>query len=52
MLATETAIPRMMPALQLQPMKCRMTAKAPVEMALWMSAPGTTIRHIAIISSR
>ena len=49
-LATETAIPRMMPAVQLQPIRCKMSASAPVEMALWISAPGITTRHIAIIS--
>ncbi len=52
MLATEIAIPRMIPEVQLQPNRRSSSASIAVDTVLWMSAPGTATRQTAISSRR
>lgn len=51
-LATEMAMPRMIPEVQVQPTRWSSPARASVDSVLWMRAPGTATRHTAISSSK
>ena len=51
-LATEMAMPRMIPEIQLQPKRRSSSASMAVDSVLWMSAPGMATRQTAISSRR